>query len=277
MTRLRAMGAVLVWAGLLLLPASQALADAIASARYLDPVMRYGHFALGRPHEYAAVAATMASGRVLELRLPEDEVFEDLAPRLVRLAPGEPLEMLVIVSRRHDGARLVLIRQRGEGLEISAQTLAVGTPMRWLNPVGVADLDGDGRAEVAMVSTPHIGGILRVFRREGPQLVELATLPDLSNHVYGSAEADLSTPVALGGRMRLLVPNFARDHLRIIALEAGRLVEVGRCQLPGKVTGSVQVLSPSEVLVGLSSGRHSLRWDECRMTAQLPAGTALSR
>ncbi|PMR68583.1 hypothetical protein CR158_22340 [Halomonas heilongjiangensis] len=40
-------------------------------------------------------------------------------------------------------------------------------PNRWLNPVGVADLSGNGEAEIAAVTTPHIGGVLRVYRRSG--------------------------------------------------------------------------------------------------------------
>ena len=119
-------------------------------------------------------------------------MFEDLAPRLVRMAPGEPVELLTIVSRRQDGAGLVLMRLDGDRLDISAQTPPVGMPMRWLNPVGVADLDGDGQAEVAIVSTPHIGGVLRAFRCDGRQLVEAASMAGFSNRVYGSTELALS-------------------------------------------------------------------------------------
>lgn len=42
------------------------------------------------------------------LTLPEHEVFEDLAPRLVKLAAGEPDTILAVVSGRDSGARLVL-------------------------------------------------------------------------------------------------------------------------------------------------------------------------
>lgn len=240
-----------------------AQAESITAARYLEPTSRYGHFSLGRPHEYARVAVTTDSGRRLELQLPDNEVFEDLAPRLVRMAPGEPVEILAIVSRRHDGARLVLMRQVSDRLEISAETPPVGTPMRWLNPVGVADLDGDGRAEVAVVTTPHIGGVLRVFRRDGRQLVQVASQAGFSNHVYGSTELGLSTPTVFKGRMSLLVPDVERRHLRILVLQGEGLVEVGRCALPAKVTGSIQVVSAAEVSVGLSTGRHTVRLEAC--------------
>ena len=247
--------------------ASDAAAETITGAQYAAPVDRYGHFALGRPHEYARLTVTTDSGRSLELLLPEDEVFEDLAPRIVKLATGEPAEVLVIVSQRNDGSRLVMIRLIGDRLEVSAESPAIGIPKRWLNPVGIADLDGDGRAEIAMVTTPHIGGTLRVYRRTGKKLVEIAALAGFSNHVYGTTELGLSMPVSMpvsiGGQMGLLVPDATRVHLRIAALEGGRLVEVGRCALPAPVTGAIKVVSPAEVSVGFATGRQIIVVADC--------------
>jgi hypothetical protein len=245
------------------LAVTDAGAETLTGARYTTPVERYGHFALGRPHEYARLTATTSAGRRLALALPDDEVFEDLAPRLVRLAPDEPVEILSIVSRRDSGARLALIGAEGAGLAIRAQSPSIGTPMRWLNPVGVADLDGDGRAEIAAVITPHIGGTLKVYRRRGGALAEVAALGGFSNHVYGSAELALSAPVSIGGRMRLLVPDATRRALRLVTLDDGRLVETGRCALAAPITGAVTVLSPRAVAVGVASGRQVIALDDC--------------
>jgi hypothetical protein len=243
--------------------ASHAGAETIAGARYATPVERYGHFALGRPHEYARLTATTDTGRSLAFELPGDEVFEDLEPRLVTLAAGEPKELLAIVSKRDSGSRLVLIRLSGGRLELSAESAAIGTPNRWLNPVGVADLDGDGRAEIAAVITPHIGGTLKVYRRNGSRLAEVAALAGFSNHVYGTSELGLSAPVRLGGRMRLLVPDTTRLGLRLIALEGGRLVEVGRCAFPAQVTGAIMAVSGAEISIGLASGQQKIALNDC--------------
>jgi len=250
-------------AAMFVLFASDAGAETITGAQYEVTVDRYSHFALGRPHEYARLRATTDAGRSLVFELPEDEVFEDLEPRLVRLATSEQKEILAIVSQRGSGSRLVLIRLRGGHLETSAESPAIGTPQRWLNPVGVADLDGDGRAEIAAVTTPHIGGTLKVYRRYGSKLVEIAALAGFSNHVYGSPELGLAAPVFVGDRMRLLVPDITRMRLLLIALEDGRLVEVGRCAVPAQVTGAITVVSASEVSIGLASGRHTIHPEHC--------------
>lgn len=254
---------ILAFAALCALVAPAAGAEGIAAAHYAGPVDRYGHFALGRPHEYARVAVTTDAGRRLVFELPEDEVFEDLAPRIIRLAAGEPDELLAIVSRRGSGSRLMMVRLSGGRLEISAQSRPIGTPMRWLNPVGVADLDGDGRAEIAAVITPHIGGTLKAYRRQGGELVEISALHGFSNHLYGTTELALSAPMAVAGKMRLLVPDATRLQLRIVGLENGHLAETGRCPLPSPVTGPLRVLSPSEVSVGLLSGWHNIDPNGC--------------
>jgi hypothetical protein len=242
---------------------SGARAASIATARYATPVERYGHFALGRPHEYARLTATTSSGRSVELALPDDEVFEDLVPRLVQLAAHAPTEILAIVSRRGEGARLVLVGLNGDRLEISATSPPIGRSMRWLNPVGVVDLDGDGQAEIAMVATPHIGGTLKIFRRSAKQLVEIAALSGFSNHVYGSPELGLSVPASIAGQMHLLVPDTTRRALRITALVNQQLVEVGHCALPAAVTGPTKLISPTEVSVSLSTGRQTLVLVDC--------------
>ncbi len=253
----------LVFAAAFALTAPNAIAERIADADFAAPVERYGHFALGRPHEYARVTATTDTGRRLMFELPENEVFEDLAPRIVRLVASEPEEILAIVSNRDSGSRLMMLRLRAGRLEISAQSPPIGTPMRWLNPVGVVDLDGDGHAEIAAVITPHIGGTLKVYRRQGGALVEISALDGFSNHVYRAQELALSLPFLIAGKTRLLVPDSTRLQLRIIGLENGRLVEIGRCPLLSPVIGAMRAISPSEVSLGLLSGRKLIVPNDC--------------
>jgi hypothetical protein len=232
---------------MLLLFAGEGYAEVITEARYTDAVDRYGHFALGKPHEYAAVVATTDSGLSMRFELPAGLVFEDLAPRIVRVDSGAEPQLLTIVSGRDGGARLMLVKRDGDKLIQAAQSAPIGTSMRWMNPVAVADLDGDGQVEIAAVITPHIGGTLKIFRLEGKRLVEIAALGNFSNHVYGSTELGLSTVVELTGRIMLLVPDAGRRRLRLVALANGRLVELGGCALDAPLNSAIKPLSDGRI------------------------------
>jgi len=157
----------------------------------------------------------------------------------------------------------VLIRASKGLLEISAQSPPIGTSMRWLNPVGVADLDGDGHAEIAAVITPHIGGTLKVYRRQGKDLVEIAALAGFSNHVYGSAELSLSAPGVIAGKMRLLVPDMARLRLQVVGFEHGRLVVMASCPVDTPLTEAIRMTSSSEISVGQVAGRRVVNLKNC--------------
>lgn len=237
--------------------------EPIADARYADPVERYGHFALGKPHEYASLVVTTQSGRSFTLQLPDDEVFEDLAPRRVKLAKHEPDALLTVVSQRDSGARLVLIQAHDSGLSIRAQSPAIGMSNRWLNPVGVADLDGDGRAEIAAVITPHIGGTLKIYRQMGNKLVEVTAMSGFSNHAYGSTELGLSTPTTISGKPFLLVPDTTRTQLRIMTLNNNQLVNAGRCELNAPITGAIHIGPASKVSVFTRAGQQSITLEAC--------------
>lgn len=248
---------------MVLVAAKSIPAQTMDSAHYSDPVTRYGHFALGRPHEYARLNVVTDNKQSHVLILPEDEVFEDFAPRIVRLAANQDPALLTIVSNRNSGSRLALVRLIDNKLIISAQSPPIGTPMRWLNPVGVADLDGDGQAEIAAVITPHIGGRLNVYKEDGDVLVEVAALAGFSNHVYHSDELSLSIAMPVGGRTRLLVPDFTRRFLRIIALRDGALVEVGRCPLAEPISGALTRISDTEISVSASRDEQTFSPLDC--------------
>lgn len=118
----------------------------------------------------------------------------------------------VLVARHAETfcRRRSLLGLHGGALAISVQSPPIGTPMRCLNPVGVVDLDGDGRAEIAAVIIPQFGGTLKAYRRSGGQLAEIAALGGFSNHTYGSPELALSMPVFIAGDGRYRVTITAR-------------------------------------------------------------------
>lgn len=164
---------------LALMPAA-AMAQPIRAADYAAPTDRYPHGALGDDLEWGALVLTL-DGQKRRFTLPDDLVFEDTAPRLADLDGDGAPEVIVVESHALQGARLAVWDAEGR----IAATPFIGTRFRWLAPLGAADLDGDGRVEIAYVETPHLGRVLRLVRLEGDRLAPLAAEPGHTNHRFG--------------------------------------------------------------------------------------------
>lgn len=156
-------------------------------ACYEAPTDRYPHGVLGDDLEWGALRLTGPDGRDLMLTLPEDRVFEDLAPRLADLDGVAPPEIVTVESTQQGGAALSVWQVDRGSLRPYARTADIGTRFRWLAPIGIADLTGDGGLDIAYVETPHLAGILRVWTFAAGGLTEVANAAGLSNHRIGDA------------------------------------------------------------------------------------------
>lgn len=114
-------------------------------------------------------------------------VFEDLAPRLWDVTGDGAPEVVVVETDPRRGAQLAVYGLTDGGIGKIAATPHIGQPNRWLAPVAAADLDGDGRIEIAYVDRPHLAKTLRVWRYVEGQLVEIASARSLTNHRIGEA------------------------------------------------------------------------------------------
>lgn len=158
-----------------------AMAEGIASARYTEATTRYDHGILGDAVEWAALEMTTDTGRRLALRLPLTRVFEDLEPRLIDLDSDGANEVLTIETDIARGARLAVY---GAGGLIAANDF-IDRTHRWLAPLGAADLDGDGRVEIAFVDRPHLARTLILVQQRGNRLVRVGQIDGLTNHRIG--------------------------------------------------------------------------------------------
>lgn len=165
-------------------PASVTAAPVVIAAQYDRPTRRYAHGVLGDDIEYGALVMRLSDGTRREVVLPENRVFEDVAPRVVD-ADGDGIpEVVVIETDVKRGAQLAIYGPQGK----IAATPNIGRSNRWLAPVGVADLDGDGRLEIAFVDRPHLAKLLRIFRLEDGALNFVAETPGYSNHRIGESQ-----------------------------------------------------------------------------------------
>lgn len=161
-----------------------ATAETIVEAKFEGPTDRYGHGVLGDAIEYTElviVTEDWAHRTQYRLRLPDDHVFEDLAPRLWDITGDGMPEVVVIETDMARGGSLAVYDQTGK----IAETPHIGRTNRWLAPIGAADFDGDGRMEVAFVDRPHLAKLVRVFEWDGAALVLEAELQGFTNHRIG--------------------------------------------------------------------------------------------
>ena len=177
--------ACLCWLG-----AAPLAAQTIQAARFAEPTDRYPHGVLGDDIEHGALAVTLgpAPGRTHLLRLPPDLVFEDTAPRLVDLDGDGAPEVLTVESHQTLGARVAVYGMvSGEPRRVAWST-HIGQRFRWLAIVGAADLDGDGRTEIAFIDRPHLARVLRILRFAPGRMAPVASLEGLTNHRIGERD-----------------------------------------------------------------------------------------
>jgi hypothetical protein len=231
---------------------------AIKEAYLVGPTSRYRHGVMGDAIEAAGLRVLTRWGETLEFRLPPDSVFEDLMPRLHDVDGDGYNEVVVVRSYLDAGAAVAVLGVRDGALVLITETEPIGRSNRWLNPVGVADFDGDGRPEVAVVKTPHIGGILELY-----ELVDDVMRTDLStrgysNHFIGSRDLFLSRviDVDLDGVPDIVVPSADRGALRFVGVVERKINDLGTEKLPARVQTNMLPIDPktSSFAFGLANG-----------------------
>jgi len=157
----------------------------IATAWYDGGTDRYPHGVLGDAIEPSILRVTSDAGCTYSVELGRSHVFEDIQARLANIdnQPGD--EVITIRSHQNYGAQIAIYQLGDSGLDLFAETPYIGTPNRWLAPIGIADFDKDGSVDIAYVDRPHLAKILRVWTYRGGELQEIASRSGYSNHRIG--------------------------------------------------------------------------------------------
>lgn len=210
----------------LLAPVAGFAADGgIISARYVEPTTRYAHGVLGDAIEHGAIELELEGGAARRIiRLPAERVFEDTEPRVVDANGDGRAEVIVVESHQNQGARLAIYNATG----LVAATPYIGTRNRWLAPIAVADMDGDGAVELAYIDRPHLAKTLRIWRFEEGALTEVAALKGLTNHRIG--ERDIGGGLRdCGAGPEMIVASADWRHLMAVTFDGTSLTarEIG--------------------------------------------------
>lgn len=220
----------------------------ILRAWLTGPTDRYDHGILGDGIEASGLAVETVTGTKLTLTLPKSSVFEDRQARPMDVDGDGVEEIVAVRSYLHAGAALAVLSAKGNKLEIIAETPPIGISNRWLNPIGVGDFDGDGEPEIAYIETPHIGGILKVFRLKAGDFSQVYAAPGFSNHAIGSREQGLSAIFDANGdgAADILIPDARRRQVRLVSFHGGNFRELDKMAIPGKINSGFYQLKAME-------------------------------
>ena len=190
----------------------------VRAAWYSHPTTRYRHGILGDAIEAGQLNVQLENGRQLTLTLPQNAVFEDLVPRLFDIDADGAAEIVTLRSTPQRGGAVAIYKAGPDGIKHIQSLAEIGQGNRWLNIAGFHDWTGDGRADLAVVQTPHIGGTLRLYAFADGQFRQIRHAAGFSNHAIGSRALDLSLNLDMDGDGidDLLVPSADRRELRVL-------------------------------------------------------------
>jgi FG-GAP-like repeat len=188
-----------------------------------------------------------------------EAVFEDLEPRLVDLDGDGTPEIVAVKSYLDKGSALAVIGKREDAWKMLAETPPIGERHRWLAPAAIADFDGDGKPEIALVRTPHLAGVLQVWAWRDGTFALKHEAAGFSNHAFGSSALDNAAAVDLDGdgRPELVIPTLDRKALAVLSLRGG-IKELRRIALPapaGRGFAALGAGKDTRIIAALEDGR----------------------
>ncbi len=231
----------------------------IARAWLAEPTRRYDHGILGDAIEAGSLVIETSDGKRHTVRLNADAVFEDREPRLADLDGDGHDEIIVVKSYLKRGSSLAVIALREGKYGIVAETPPIGRPHAWLNPAGIADFNGDGKTDIALVRQPHVVGELELWSWRDGRLRKADDLADAANHIAGTRAQQMSATADFNGDgiADLALPSLDRSRLRILSF-ARAAHEIASVALPAKAVTNFALVAggagPPAIAVGLADG-----------------------
>ncbi len=153
----------------------------VARAWLAAPTSRYDHGVLGDAIEAGSLVIERLDGRHGSVTRPRRGV-RGSSPRIASI---DGRDWIVVVKSYLDrGSALAIID--ADSMTIAAETPPIGHAHAWLNPAGIADYDGNGTTDIALVRQPHVVGRLELWSWKDRKLTKVIEVAEVTNHFIGS-------------------------------------------------------------------------------------------
>lgn len=192
------------------LPDARILSDGEGRLLFLStPTSEYPHGVLGDAIEAKTITQVGTNDPPSVLRVIQidpGDVIEGISPIWVDLDGDGEREIIVTQSNARSGARLVVYREDGS---LYASSGPIGQGFRWRQQLAVGQFIGGGGQEIAVIRTPHIGGVIEIYAVEGDKLVIQGELSGYSSHQIGSRNLDSAVAGDFdgSGQIEIVVPD----------------------------------------------------------------------
>ncbi|MGY8824055.1 MAG: hypothetical protein ACKVJG_08975, partial [Candidatus Latescibacterota bacterium] len=233
---------------------------------YNQPTGRYEHGVLGDAVEAGGVVLVATRGGlriVAQIEFAPSLVGEGIMPLWVDWDGDGRRDIIVTLSDDTHGARIAAFSEDGSALGLGE---AFNQGFRWRHQLAFAPFASDGVEELAVVRTPHIGGVVEFYRRRGRDMERVAQLDGYTSHVIGTRNLDMALAGDFDGdgALELLLPNQALTHLGAVGRRGDGARLIWQVALGGRATTNLTAaeLSDGRLLVGMGHDGQILRvWE----------------
>ena len=242
------------------LPDARILSDEAGRLLLLStPTEGYPHGVLGDTLEATTITlvdTNIDPYDIHEIQIDPNDVIEGIAPIWVDLDSDGGREIIVTQSNADIGARIVVYHEDGS---LFASGEPIGQGFRWRHQLAVGQFIEGGSQEIAVIRTPHIGGILEIYAAEGDRLEIEAVLGGYSSHQIGSRNLDSALAADLNGdgRIEIIAPDQSQTALAGIQTMDDGLKVVWEAPIGGKLSTNLAAVPWSDGRLALGVGHES--------------------
>jgi hypothetical protein len=221
-----------------------------------DPSEGYPHGVLGDSIEGSTITLIDTNSNPIDIHkilIDEGDVIEGIAPIWVDLDGDGEREIIITQSNVETGSRIVVYREDGS---LFASGEPIGQGFRWRHQLAVGQIIPGGSQEIAVIRTPHIGGILEIYALVGDQIEIKAVLEGYSSHQIGSRNLDsaLIADINGDGQIEVVTPDQSQTTLAGIQTTNDGLRFFWEAPIGGKLSTNLAAVTLIDGRLALGAG-----------------------